>query len=286
MFSIENSHFDLGQIAESNQCFRINYINKGTYRLIAFGKYLEISQAGDIITFSCDEDEYNKIWKRYFDIDTDYQALIESANINDTFLNEAINYSNGIRILRQDVWETLIAFIISQRKSISSVKLCMETLSILYGSEIKGVSMQGKEVTAYAFPTPEQLYNVPLNELRNRNLGYRDVYVHDAALWFYGNMTKNNNELYVPKFNEQYFENYTFTKNYLMQINGVGNKIANCVCLFALHMLESCPIDQIMQQIIDTYYNGIAPSWIASDLAGLWQQYVFYYNRNKHNIKL
>ena len=264
MFSVNVKDIDLGQIAESGQCFRMNYIGKGIYSIIALGKYLEVSQQNDVLFLSCDKDEYEKIWKEYFDIETDYNAIKENAK-SDDFLNRAIQYGGGIRILKQDLWETLISFIISQRKSIPSIKRCIETLCFRYGEQIQNET----SIYAYTFPTPEKLSQIPIEDLRECGLGYRDVYVSEAAKWFCKNHHLINSDI-----------SYTYAKNILMQINGVGNKVANCICLFALHQLEACPIDTHMQQIIDNIYHGIMPECMVSDKAGVLQQYAFYYKKN------
>ena len=169
----------------------------------------------------------------------------------------------------EDLWETLITFIISQRKSIPSIKKCIEILCYQYGEKITGNSMYGDVISAYAFPTPEKLSQVPIADLRECGLGYRDVYVSEASKWFC-----INQHLITQ------YPSYTYSKNILMQISGVGNKVANCVCLFGLHQLEACPIDVHMQQIIDNIYHGIMPEWMVSNKAGVLQQYAFYYKKN------
>lgn len=271
MVSITINDFDLGQIAESGQCFRMNYIGKGSYSIIAFNKYIEVAQLGNNLILSCTSEEYEGFWKDYFDINTDYAEIKRNAKC-DSYLDKAIQYATGMRILKQDLFEMIITFIISQRKSIPSIKKCVETLSYRYGKEIEGLSMSDSVVTVNAFPTPEDLSKVPISDLRECGLGYRDTYVYDAAKWFCKE---------YPKIDaEKFKKDYTFAKNVLQNINGVGDKIANCVCLFALHQLQACPIDTHMHQIIDREYHGIMPEWMVSDKAGVLQQYCFYYKRN------
>lgn len=274
MISITVNNFDLGQIAESGQCFRMNYIGKGGYSVVAFDRYVEVAQLGNNLIFSCSSEEYERIWKTYFDIDTDYAAIKQNAK-RDQYLDKAIHYSDGIRILRQDLFEIIITFIISQRKSIPSIKKCVETLSYRYGHTISGYDMSERKVLENAFPSPENLYKVNIPDLRECGLGYRDVYVYDAAKWFCEKFPKLDKD--------SFYNDYTYAKNQLQEINGVGDKIANCICLFALHQLQACPIDTHMHQIIDKEYNGIMPEWMVSDKAGVLQQYCFYYKRN--NIK-
>ncbi len=271
MVSITVNDFDLGQIAESGQCFRMNYIGRGSYSMIAFDKYMEVSQLGNNLIFFCFFVEYEGFWKDYFDIDTDYTEIKRNAKC-DVYLSKAIQYAMGIRILKQDLFEMLITFIISQRKSIPSIKKCVKTLFYRYGKEISGLNRNGSTVIVNAFPTPEDLSRVSISDLRECGLGYRDVYVYDAAKWF----CKEYPKIDIERFKKE----YPFAKNVLQSINGVGDKIANCVCLFALHQLQACPIDTHMHQIIDKEYHGIMPEWMVSDKAGVFQQYCFYYKRN------
>ena len=174
--------------------------------------------------------------------------------------------------MKQDLFEMIITFIISQRKSIPSIKKCVKTLAYRYGKEIKGFDRNGSTVIVNAFPTPEDLSRVPISDLRECGLGYRDGYVSDAAKWF----CKEYPKIDMERFKKE----YPFAKNVLQNINGVGDKIANCICLFALHQLQACPIDTHMHQIIDKEYHGIMPEWMVSEKAGVLQQYCFYYKRN------
>lgn len=282
MFTIKVQDFDLGQIANSGQCFRMNYIGKGTYSIVAFGKYIEVSQSQDTVIFSCDEKEYQSIWRDYFDLDTNYKAIKDNAKTDD-FLTNAIQHGKGIRILKQDLWELIITFIISQRKSVSSIQNCVEKLCCRYGEYLESDNTEDNSVMYYTFPSPEVLSKVPIEELRECGLGYRDVYIHAAAKWCTENMKLNteNNHYEMIRYKEIY-DSYTYAKSVLMQISGIGDKVANCICLFALHHLEACPIDTHMKQIIDKIYHGIMPEWMVSKYAGILQQYAFYYKRIFH----
>lgn len=281
MVSIQVEDFDLGKIADSGQCFRMNYIGRGTYSIVAFDKYVEVSQHLNTVIFSCDEEEYNSVWKQYFDIDTDtdYKAIKENAKA-DQFLKTAMDYSDGIRILRQDLWEMIITFIISQKKSVNSIKECVDKLCQKYGESKVGKGMSDSRVIYFTFPTPDVLSRVPIEDLRLCGLGYRDVYIHEAAQWCCENMRLNPEDNHYQMTNyTNITKSYTYAKSVFNQITGVGDKIANCICLFALHQLEACPIDTHMKQIIDKVYKGIMPEWMVSDKAGVLQQYAFYYKR-------
>lgn len=256
MYKVKIPHMDLFQIANSGQCFRWQQIDNNTYKIPTFGKELIISQDGDIFTLSCNEDEWNRIWKNYFDVDTDtnYDEIEDIImNINDKFLKSAYEFGNGIRILRQDLWETIISFIISQRNNIPRIKKCIKELC----KESNG-----------SFPNYEELYDIDLSD---KGLGYRDKYIKDACKWW----IKENKK---TEFDLNLLDN---PKEYLKEIKGIGDKIANCICLFSLHKLDSFPIDTHINNIINREYNGKLPEWINNKYAGLFQQYIFYFELNQ-----
>lgn len=231
-------------------------INYNTYKIPAFGKELTISQDRNIFTLSCDENEWNKIWKNYFDVDTDtnYDEVGNIIiNLNDEFLKSAYRFESGIRILRQDLWGTIISFIISQRNNIPIIKKCIKRLC---------------EESNGAFPNCEELYNMDLN---NKGLGYRNGYIKDACYWRAKRFENSESRL----------KNSKFPKEYLKEIKGVGDKIANCICLFGLHKLDSFTIDTHINDIIKREYNNKMPEWIDNKYAGLFQQYIFYFELNR-----
>lgn len=257
MFITEINHMNLDQIANSGQCFRWKKLNENTYGIPAFNRYLEISQNGNLFTLSCNEDEWNFIWKNYFDVetDTDYDEVEKIImKSNDEFLKTAYQYGNGIRILRQDLWETIVSFVISQNNNIPRIKKSIEKLC----DEVEG-----------RFP---DYYEIEEMNLSDKGLGYRDKYLKDAVDWW--------------KWHEMIWEETKYgevCKETLLEIKGIGNKVADCICLFALHKLDAFPIDTHIKKIIDREYNGKIPEWSNSKYAGLFQQYIFYYELNHKN---
>ena len=116
MITVELDNFSLREICRSGQCFRMHETaENNTYELVAGDKYLKISQAGSIVNFYCNDVEFICYWVPYFDIDSDYGRYIEKVNPRDTYLSAAVQCGNGIRILRQDLWEMIITFLISQQ---------------------------------------------------------------------------------------------------------------------------------------------------------------------------
>ena len=113
MVTKDIDYFDLEQVADSGQCFRWRKLDEYKYRIPAFGNYVDIAQNGNHFELSCTEEEFEKIWYNYFDLGTDYGGLINRISGDDIFLKNAAEYGKGIRILNQDIWETIISFIIS-----------------------------------------------------------------------------------------------------------------------------------------------------------------------------
>ncbi|SFB20555.1 N-glycosylase/DNA lyase [Acetitomaculum ruminis DSM 5522] len=273
MVTVKLNDFNLEQIADSGQCFRMNKISDNEYFLIAFGKCLKISALSkDEFAFDCSKKDFDTIWKDYFDLDTDYSLYKNSVDKNDIFLQEAIKYGYGIRILRQELWETTISFIISQRKSIPAIKSAIESLSASFGSPI-----YYKDEVFYAFPTPKQLAISSLEELSKHGLGYRDKYIHQLS----NNVSSGEFDLDKAK-NLNYDDAFKF----LTSIYGIGTKIANCIALFSLHKIEAFPIDVWIKRILEDEYNNNFDISRYDGYAGILQQYMFYYARSREYSKI
>ena len=249
--------FAIDEIAESGQCFRITQDGNGIWQIIALGRVLKLRHVGgEQYELSCTEEEFDSVWREYFDLDTDYAVYREAALPEDEYLRKAISLGSGIRILRQDPWEMLISFIISQRKSVPAIRTSVERLSERFGE-------------GHTFPTPEALAKATPEELAACGLGYRVDYVREAArLVACGAIDLDalkgldTDELISA----------------LMQLKGVGIKVASCVALFGYHRLDTMPVDVWMKRVIDTVYNGAMPEEYRP-YAGVLQQYMFNYAR-------
>ncbi len=271
----EIPNFNLEQIADSGQCFRwkkisdndliSNYIGdssngSNTYKILAYGRCLLATQKEGKIYFDCDEEEFNSIWHKYFDLDTDYAAVIENIDENDEFLKMAALYAGGIRILRQELWEMVISYIISQNNNIPRIKNSIEKLCMEFGEAVNE--------DEYGFPTAAGLKSLDIKNFAGMGLGYRDRYIVDFL--------KNEFDNVAAELSNK---DYASSMKYLMGFNGIGKKVANCICLYGLHKVEACPIDTWMKRIIDDEYSGIMPAWMSDKYAGIYQQYAFYYKR-------
>ena len=281
MVTVNIPFFDLAKIADSGQAFRIKVIDDTHIELVAFGRYLQVARTGkDIFAFSCSQEEFDGIWRSYFDLDRDYEAIVRSIDTNDSYLKDAAQFGSGIRILKQDVFETVISYIISQRRSIPSITTSVERISKLCGRKIKAPKLSDPFVKPlakeyYAFPSPEELSSLPFEALENTGVGYRAPYIARAAEDFAagklkaGEMTKlSDEELY----------------KILMAMFGVGTKVANCIMLFAFARTGRFPVDVWIQRIEDRYYGGCFDCTPYPDTAGIMQQFMFYYERRKPQI--
>lgn len=264
MVRIDKSSFNIEHIANSGQCFRWQRITQNKYAFVANGQYTEIMTDKNDILLSCSPSYFEGFLKDYFDLSTDYFSIKSNADKEDAYLQNAIQNFGDITILHQNLWEVIVSFIISQRKSIPAIQSCIEKICEKFGKEIAALSFEGKNITAHDFPTAEALYDAPIMEIQECGVGYRDKYIKAAAEWY----------LSTPK--------EMITKESVKEIFGVGNKVASCIGLFGLHDLSCCPIDVWMQRIIDIRYDGNMPDWMNSKYAGIYQQYVFMYERSFH----
>lgn len=257
--------FDIRQTADSGQCFRLNERQGGSYALVAGGRYLEISQRGGEITFSCTGTEFETLWRSYFDLDTDYAGMKESVDPADDYMRTAISFGGGIRILRQELWETLVTFIISQQNNIPRIKKCVESLCAQFGERRE--NYRGEPY--YTFPSPSVLGQLPDEALDSIHLGYRSKYILKTARMVEEGAV-DLSAIQKLKYEE--------AKAELMKCYGVGVKVAECVCLFALHHIDAFPVDTHIRKVILTHYPSGFPLNRYRGFAGVLQQYAFYYD--------
>lgn len=251
--------FDPAKIAASGQCFRVQQAGEGWQfitgqHLLRLQPYTAHRWQAD-----CTRCTWQRIWSPYFDFGRDYAAIRAAIPPQDAYLCAAAQYGKGVRVLRQDAWEMLITFIISQRKSIPAIKKCVEALCTAFGAQLApGV---------YAFPTPQALRRAGVDELAKCGLGYRTPYVQAAAQSVAGKTLDLKALANLP--DEELLAA-------LMQCYGVGVKVANCVALFAYGRVACAPVDVWIERVIATYYAGRNP-FPQYGNAGILQQYMFYH---------
>ena len=267
MMMIRNPDFDIRKIAESGQCFRLRRGRHEEYTLIALNRVLRIRQADEGCILDCEQAEYASLWRDYFDMGTDYAAIRAAADPEDAFLQRACVYGQGIRMLRQDPWEMLVSFIISQRKNIPAIQYCIEALCSRYGEVLEE---NGKE-RLYSFPSARRLAELSEPEFLACSLGYRAKYLLAAAHMVASGALDLDAIATLP--DERLFAA-------LLAVPGVGEKVANCVMLFGYHRLSRFPRDVWINRVEEREYGGAFPLERYPDLAGALQQYVFYYARS------
>ena len=256
--------FDIGQIARSGQCFRFRQLAEQHYALVAGGRYVEIRQQGQTVCFDCPEDEFEAVWRPYFDLDADYGRYKSAVAKRDKYLQSAVAAGGGLRILRQELWETIVCFIISQQNNIGRITKCVENLCSLFGETCYNKSEQ----VYNAFPTAERLAACTADELAPIRLGYRAKYILAAA------RQVASGEVDLDAVRRM---DYAHAKAELMRLTGVGVKVAECICLFALHHIDAFPIDTHIRQMLDAHYPKGFPLRRYRGFAGVMQQYAFYY---------
>ncbi len=277
---------DLTLIADSGQCFRWVKAKKDndpvTYRIIAEGRVLYISNpCRDVLELSCSENDFSGFWSLYLDSKTDYRAIRNTVDREDDFLIKAAEYGKGIRILRQDPWECLISFIISQRKSIPAIRSSIEKLCRTAGKkivplkeEINWLKKHGIDPVygedLYAFPSPEEILALSPEELNSCSVGYRAPYLRKAAESVLSGETDLET---LGSLNDEAL----LTE--LTKLYGVGKKVASCVSLFGFHRLDFFPVDVWMERVLAKYYENVFPFDKYAPYNGVMQQYMFFYGR-------
>lgn len=252
---------DLGQTLDCGQCFRWQLLPGGVYQGIAMGRRLTITEQGGTVLFhDVTAQDFESIWMPYFDLDFDYASVRKDLSEIHPALCEAAQFAPGIRLLRQDPWEALCSFIISQNNNIPRIKGIVDRLCQLLGEERDGF---------YDFPTPQCLAEQTVESLAPVRSGFRAKYLIDAAQKVAGGQV-NLAELSVMPLQE--------ARQSLMTIYGVGEKVAECALLYGLHRLEAFPMDVWMKRAMAVLLPGYQPEQLG-DYAGIAQQYLFHYSR-------
>ena len=264
---IKNDYIDLKQIAESGQCFRWKKMCPGRYFVISDGRAACFFQEKTGIRILCREKD-EEYFRRYLDLDMDYGKVIEKIDEKDDFLTGAAQMGRGIRILRQNLWEMIISFIISQRNNIPRIMKSIDALCEKLGEQIV-FDYEGEHLVGYTFPAPEVIVGADLSEFK---FGYREKYIRQTA----EDILEEKFDLEEVKDAVDEGKTPEQVKEMLKQLKGVGEKVASCIQLFGLHQLELFPIDTWIAKVEKMYYNGHFPVEKYKDTAGIMQQYLFF----------
>ena len=284
-YILENlESFNPVHIFECGQCFRWNKNQDNSFTGVVKNTVINVKKENNKIIFSgiCNEDcDFETFIKEYFDLGTDYTIYKNKLSKIDSYLKESIEFGNGIRILKQDLWECIISFIISANNNIPRIKKIIEKLSLNYGNKIE---FDGNFY--YTFPTPEQLSKASVEDLRSLGLGFRDKRIY--------NTTKLICEKQIDLNKIKNMENTELMREELLKLDGVGPKVADCILLFALKRIDVFPIDVWVRRVMNDLYihneneekvNKKELLNLAEEkflgLQGIAQQYLFYWKREK-----
>ena len=277
----KQNSFELKDIFECGQCFRWNEQEDGSYTGIIKDGIINVKKENEDIIFTgmCNG-KLKEIVEEYFDLNRDYEQIKKQLSNIDEYLKTSIEYGKGIRILNQDLWETIISFIISANNNIPRIKGIIERLSQKYGNEI-----EWKGQKYYTFPSCEQLKDVTVQDYRNLGLGFRDIRLYETTQMIL------NKEVDLEKLRNN--PNTQEVRNELLKLSGVGPKVADCILLFSdLKRFDVFPIDVWVRRVMNDLYikdndeTKVSKAKIEKlaeekfgDLKGLAQQYLFYWRR-------
>lgn len=225
---------------------------------------------------SCTDEQFYEIWYNYFDMGTDYLAINYSVRRIDEYMKICANRGSGVRILRQDLFEMIITFALATATNIPRIKAMVESISQVCGIEHKQSMREAGRITWYEFPSPEAILENQ-DKLDKCKLGYRK----EIIIGLCQDIVDGWLDLY--ELNQMSYED---AKEYLMQFNGIGPKVADCICLYGLHHTQAFPIDTHIEQILEREYDcdyETFAEWYLDELKGsegIVQQYMFYNELN------
>ena len=276
--------FDIGKIFDCGQCFRFDEVAESEHEKefsgVAFGKFVSFAQDEDrLYIYGSTLEEYESVWKSFLDIERDYCEVerdILLCRPSDA-LARAVEYGRGIRILKQDSFECIISFIISQNNNIPRIKKIIEALSrecgepIFIGEELKK-HLSGNAMP-YAFPTAEAIYNLGEQGLADLKVGFRARYIFDAVSRIIDGSLSIEDITNVDD-TERAIE-------MLCTVKGIGVKVASCALLFGFARLDAFPVDVWMKRVGERYFpeERVLCGKTFGRYAGIAQQYLFYYER-------
>ena len=278
--------FDVSKTFDCGQAFRFDRVSasrhENEFAGCAHGKYISFAQDGDTLyIYNATAKDYYEIWEHYLALDRDYAEIdreILAMSDNPT-LKEALDASSGIRILRQEPWEAVCSFIISQNNNIPRIKKIVADLCSRCGERADTSKMQGhiadlhneREGNFYSFPSPERVRELGVDGLFDLKTGFRAKYLYDAA-----NRIANNE---ISLSSLEFLDSTSECAETLTKIKGVGPKVAACALLFGFGKLDAFPIDVWIRRVLDEFYPDGLDIAALGDRAGIAQQYLFYYKR-------
>ena len=272
--------FELPHIFDCGQCFRWDRQSDGSYIGVIKSGVMKVSKVGNPITFEGILDgDINSIVYDYFDLGTDYNVFKKKLSLIDLNMKKSVEFGYGIRILKQDLWEMIISYIISANNNIPRIKGIINRISQRVG---KKISWNGNDY--YLFPTVEELAKLSVSDLRELGTGFRDKRIYKTTQM----ILKKEVDLEILK----KMNNTDEMRNELLKLDGVGEKVADCILLFALRRFDSFPVDVWVRRVMNKLFihnedetkvnkNQIrdVAYELFGDIEGIAQQYLFYWAR-------
>ena len=255
---------DLDLTLDCGQAFRWEKQEDGSYSGAAGGYFLNIKKEnGDLIFNNTSVEVFNSFWIHYFDLNRDYKEICNKLK-KDELLSSTIDEYYGIRILNQEPWEALCSFVISQQNNIKRIKLIISRLCRAYGNEL--------ENGFYSFPSAERLSKLSVEDFEALGTGYRAKYLE-----------KLSKGVACGKIDLEKIKSLSLeeARKELLNIYGVGIKVANCALLFGFEFYSAFPVDVWMKRVMEYYPDGLPECF--EGIEGIAQQYLFHWARN--NIK-
>ena len=262
----EKEDFNPKHIFECGQIFRYKKISESEYVVFSQDKTAQIIENKDNYEIATKDIEY---FENFFDLKNDYSKIkLSLSNQNET-LKSAIEFGHGIRILNQQPFEMIISFIISANNNIKRIQSLVEKLSNACGKDCGNF---------HAFPTQKELISLSIEDLKAMGMGFRARYIYETAKK-------------LENFNLESLREYDTEKllEYLLTLDGIGPKVADCIALFAYHKMDCFPVDTWVEKIYNSYFsptkeknrNLIRKNLVSTfkNLSGYAQQYLFYYKR-------
>ena len=260
-FKYQADGFSLKSTLECGQCFRWKKLADGSFFGVVGNHSLRIEQKEDtVIFYDTTEEEFQQLWRNYFDFDTDYHTIYQQI-CTDSVIEKSYTYTDEIHILRQQPCEALCSFIISQNNNIPRITGIIDRLCRQFGEPMKN--------GVFSFPSPQRLASLHVDDLAGLRAGFRAKYILDAAR----KITDGTIDIQGI-----YHSNIDEARKELQKICGVGPKVADCVLLFGFYRLEAFPVDVWIKRAMNYFYQNGFPKELMP-YGGIAQQVIFHYIR-------
>lgn len=252
---------DLDLTLDCGQAFRWKKQEDGSWSGVVKGVFLNISKTDDTVLLkNTTKENFENIWLDYFDFNKDYVKICDTLK-QDSLLAPTVDEYYGIRILNQDSWEALCSFVISQQNNIKRIKGIISRLCKAYGDEVRS--------GFYSFPSAEKLSSLTVADFEELGMGYRAKYLE-----------KLSKDVAGGKIDLEKIKALTLdeARKELLNIYGVGIKVANCALLFGFGFYDAFPVDVWMKRVMEYYPDGLPECF--DGIGGIAQQYLFHWARN------